>query len=170
MLLVQEANTENKFRSHRSQDSSTACGVKINTGHVLQVYVRRIIITNRQTDFVVHARSTDAVNGYKRLMKCLNILSDSHIRIFLIFILYRRCRNTPSCVSLLLSHFHKETTCTYPVRVIRSRPRHQHRARAPNWRPGNESQGYRRQVQLVQGPRAGATGGEEESASRHLCE
>ena len=32
------------------------------------------------------------------------------------------------------------------------------------------SQDSRRQVQIVQGPRAGATGGEEESASRHLCE
>ena len=48
--------------------------------------------------------------------------------------------------------------------------RHQHRARAPNWRHGDESQDYRRQVQIVQGPRAVATGDEDESASRHLCE
>ena len=41
--------------------------------------------------------------------------------------------------------------------------------RAPNWRHGDESQDYRHQVQIVQGPRAGATGGEEELASRHLC-
>ena len=36
------------------------------------------------------------------------------------------------------------------------------RARAPNWRHGDESQDYRRKVHIVQGPRAGATGGEEE--------
>ena len=48
--------------------------------------------------------------------------------------------------------------------------RHQHQARAPNWQHGDESQDNCRQVQIVQGPRAGATGGEEESSSGHLCE
>ena len=30
--------------------------------------------------------------------------------------------------------------------------RHQHRARSPNWRHGDESQDSRRQVQIIQGP------------------